>query len=225
MQIKLDGGERVTATRYAAKKSQAIGATLILAHGAGADQHSDFMVSFARGLAARGVEVWTFNFLYTEQGRKAPDRQEKLEACYRAVIAAIRAKTAKTNANRLFIGGKSMGGRIASQVAAASNENLSGLVFLGYPLHPPGKPEQLRAEHLARIKKPMLVVQGERDPFGTPDELRPILTKLKPSARLYAITGGDHSFTVPKKRGIAQEAVYAAALDEIRRWVSVVRSP
>src|SRR5262245_8762032 len=120
MKVVVNEHESVTVKLYRARKKGeggTIGATLLLGHGAGADQNSEFMITFAEGLARRGVEVVTFNFLYTEQGRRAPDRQDKLEACYRAVIDAIR-KT--LGSNQLFIGGKSMGGRIASQVAAAS---------------------------------------------------------------------------------------------------------
>lgn len=217
MKIKVNGHESVTATGYPASKSRRLGVTLILGHGAGANQTSGFMQTFARGLAARGIDVVTFNFLYSEQGRKAPDRAEKLEACYRAVIAAI---SKKLGDNKLFIGGKSMGGRIASQVAAQEIGGVQGLVFLGYPLHPPGNAEKLRAAHLAEIKKPMLFVQGERDPFGTPDELRPIIKKLKPAAKIYSIAQGDHSFTVPKKSASPQEEVYAQAQDAIAAWLA-----
>jgi uncharacterized protein len=216
MKIKINESESVTAIAYRAGKSKRLSATLVLGHGAGANQSSDFMVNFAEGLAARGVDVVTFNFAYTEQGRKAPDRAEKLEACFRAVVDAVRNKL---NDNKLFIGGKSMGGRIASQIAAAGIDDLCGLVFLGYPLHPPGKPEQLRAEHLPRIRKPMLFVQGANDTFGSEDELRPILKKLKPAAQLYAIASGDHSFKVPKKAGISQEQIYHMAQDTIVDWI------
>src|SRR5207253_7881775 len=99
-------------------------------------------------------------------GRKLPDPKARLESCYRAVIDAMR-KRKKLKSNRLVIGGKSMGGRIASQVAAANAENIDGLVFLGYPLHAPGRPDKLRDEHLPEIKAPMLFVQGSRDAFGT----------------------------------------------------------
>jgi uncharacterized protein len=132
------------------------------------------------------------------------------------VVSAVRRKL---KGNRLFIGGKSMGGRIASQIAAAGLDELSGLVFLGYPLHPPGKAEQLRAEHLSRIGKPMLFVQGANDTFGTAEELRPIVKRLKPAAQLYAIAGGDHSFKVPKKSALPQEQVYGSAQDEICNWL------
>ncbi len=161
--------------------SDTVSAALILGHGAGAGQRSGFMVDFARALSALGVDVITFNFLYTEQGRKIPDRAPALEACYRAVIEAVYARV--TSARRaLFIGGKSMGGRIATQVAAADPElRLTGLVLLGYPLHPPGKPTERRDKHLPAIGRPMLFVQGTRDAFGTPDELAPVLATLQPA--------------------------------------------
>ncbi len=218
MKIQINNTEAVTAIVYKANKQKQTGITLLLGHGAGADQTSAFMVNFAEELAARGIDVVTFNFLYKEQGRSAPDRQEKLEACYRAVIKAVQKKLA---ANKLFIGGKSMGGRIASQVAANENEGISGLVFLGYPLHPPGKPDALRAEHLPRIQRPMFFVQGERDTFGTPDELQPIISTLTPACTIYTIANGDHSFTVPKKSLMSQADVYTAAQDEIVRWLGV----
>ncbi|HXG67368.1 MAG TPA: alpha/beta fold hydrolase [Blastocatellia bacterium] len=217
LKINIGNNESVTALIYSAEGRKPLKTTVLLGHGAGANQTSDFMVTFAAGLAARGADVATFNFPYMEQGRRAPDRNDKLEACYRAAIGAIRNHSKR---NRLVIGGKSLGGRIASQVAAGGVDDLAGLLFLGYPLHPPGKPEQLRAEHLARIHAPMLFVQGGRDPFGTPEELRPVIEKLNSRATLYVVEGGDHSLAVPKKWPVSQEAVYAAALDEIARWLS-----
>ncbi len=219
MRIKINEQDTVTAIIYPANRKSRANVTLLLGHGAGADQTSNFMVRFGEGLAARGIDVVTFNFLYTEQGRRAPDRNDKLESCYRAAIAAVKAES-KLKQNRFMIGGKSMGGRIASQVAAGGVENLAGLVFLGYPLHPPGKPDQLRSEHLSKIGKPMLFVQGARDPFGTSDELRPIIKKLK--ASLYSVEGGDHSFTVAKRWPASQEQIYEAAQDEIARWLREV---
>jgi uncharacterized protein len=221
MKIKISESESVTAIAYRAGKSKRLGITLVLGHGAGAYQTSDFMVNFAEGLATRGVDIVTFNFVYAEQGRNAPDRAEKLEACFRAVVDALRHKL---NGNQLFIGGKSMGGRIASQIAAAGVDDLRGLVFLGYPLHPPGKPEQLRDKHLSQIRKPMLFVQGAKDTFGTEEELRPILKRLKPVAQLQVIAGGDHSFKVPKKIGIPQEQIYRMAQDDIIAWLQKIIS-
>ena len=193
-------------------------ATLILAHGAGAPQSSAFMVDFAQGLARRGCRAVTFNFPYTEQGRRLPDRAPTLEACFRDVIAAIRAR-ADLATGPLLIGGKSMGGRIASHLAAQGLPDLAGLVALGYPLHPPGRPEQLRALHLARIRQPILIVQGSRDAFGTPEELRPALVPLGATATLQVVEGGDHSFKVPKSGPITQAEVFERVQDEIVGWI------
>jgi uncharacterized protein len=218
----------VTALAYRAVRGAGDAPTMILAHGAGADQNSGFMVHVATELAARGVDAVTFNFLYTEQGRRVPDKNDRLESCWRAVIAAIRgghspAHTGRSKeragARRLVIGGKSMGGRIASQVAAAGEDGVAGLVFLGYPLHPPGRPDKLRSEHLGRIRAPMLFVQGSRDAFGTPDELRAALAEATAAADLFVVEGGDHSFKVPKRGGMPQDQVYDAVLDEIVRWL------
>jgi hypothetical protein len=214
-------GQKVGAIVYRAAKpkpeSKPAGVTLILGHGAGAGQTSGFMVSFATALAERGIETVTFNFPYMEQGRRLPDSKEKLEACYRAVIETVAQR--KGGSGRLAIGGKSMGGRIASQVAAAGAPEVAGLVFLGYPLHPPGKKDQLRDKHLPQIKAPMLFVQGSRDAFGTPQELRPILKKLKVPAELYEVAGGDHSFKVLKSAGVTQAEVYKAMQDRIDQWL------
>ena len=193
-------------------------ATLILAHGAGAAQSSAFMVAFALALARRGCHAVTFNFPYTEQGRRLPDRAPTLEACFRDVITAIRARP-DLAAAPLVIGGKSMGGRMASHLAAQGLPDLAGLVALGYPLHPPGRPERLRAEHLARIRQPLLIVQGSRDAFGTPEELRPALASVGGTATLYVVEGGDHSFKVPRRGPVTQEEVFERVQDEIARWI------
>ena|SRR5437773_6764996 len=217
LNIEVNDAESVTALLYSAAKRDRGGITIILGHGAGANQLSGFMRMFATGLAARGLDTLTFNFLYTEQERRLPDSKERLEACYRSVIeAALHHQRLKTN--RLIIGGKSMGGRIASQVAAANGDNISGLVFLGYPLHPPGRPDKLRTEHLKNIRAPMLFLQGSRDAFGAPDEIRGAIRKLKSKSKLYVIDGGDHSFKVPKSSAIPQQQVYETAMDEVAGW-------
>jgi predicted alpha/beta-hydrolase family hydrolase len=184
-------------------------AALILGHGAGAGQRSAFMVDFADALAALGLDVVTFNFPYIEQGRKIPDRAPVLEVCYRAVIDAVSASLESAR-RALFIGGKSMGGRIATQVAAADpDRRLAGLVLLGYPLHPPGKPAERRDKHLPAIARPMLFVQGTRDAFGTPEELAPILATLQPAPVIEVVVKGDHSFKLSRKDPAAQAQVYA----------------
>ena len=216
--VEVAPNQTVTAIEYPAAEQNWTGVMLILGHGAGVGQTSGFMVSFADALAARGIAVVTFNFPYTEYGRRVPDSNDKLETCYRAVIDAVRNRR-KSGSGELAIGGKSMGGRIASQVAASGVGDLLGLVFLGYPLHPPGKPEQLRAKHLPSVRVPMLFVQGSRDTFGTPDELRPIVDSLKPPADLHVVEGGDHSFKVLKSAGVRQSDVYRAIQDRIESWL------
>ena len=194
-------------------------AALILGHGAGAGQRSTFMVDFARGLSALGIDVITFNFLYTEQGRRIPDRAPALESCYRAVIERVRAEVESAQQS-LFIGGKSMGGRIASQVAAADAAlPIAGLVLLGYPLHPPGKPDERRDKHLPGIARPMLFVQGTRDAFGTPAELAPLVDALQPPPALHVVAQGDHSFKLARKDPAAQAALYAELQRVIAAWI------
>jgi predicted alpha/beta-hydrolase family hydrolase len=115
-----------------------------------------------------------------------------------------------------------MGGRIASQVAAGGTGDLAALVLLGYPLHPPGRPDRLRAAHLRDVKAPMLFVQGSRDPFGTPAELQPIVSRLAPTADLFVVEGGDHSFKVPKSAGVKQQDVHRAIQDRIETWLRML---
>ena len=218
LRVGVSPQQTTTALVYHAAAKNPPGVTLILGHGAGASQTSSFMTSFASGLADRGIDAITFNFLYSEQGRRLPDPNDRLEACWCAMIEAVRERL-DAGEDRLAIGGKSMGGRIASQVAATGIAGLAGLVFLGYPLHPPGKPDRLRSAHLPDVKAPMLFVQGSRDAFGTPDELRPIVTPLEPPADLYVVEGGDHSLKVRKSAGFRQEDIYGTVQDHIAAWL------
>src|ERR1051325_9223303 len=220
--IQVNDKEAVSALVYLADKKNRANLTILLGHGAGANQTSGFMRLFAKGLAARGLDVMTFNFIYMEQGRSVPDQKPKLEACFRAVIESA-LKHKKLKKNRLVIGGKSMGGRIASQVMAeegkeAFADEVAGPVFFGYLVPPPGPSSKLRVEHLEHIHKPMLFVQGTRDALGTPEEIQPYIKNLRPAAKIYSIEGGDHSFKAPKKFGLPQEQIYEAAMDEIDRW-------
>jgi uncharacterized protein len=208
--------EPISALAYGAPAGADI--SLILGHGAGAGQNSPFMVKFATALASRGIETITFNFAYTEAGRRLPDRNDRLEAAWRRMIAAYRNGEIGAR-GRLAIGGKSMGGRIASQVAAADGDGIAGLVFLGYPLHPPGRPDKLRSAHLPQIRAPMLFVQGSRDTFGTREELAPILETLHAPAELCVVEDGDHSFKVRKSAPLSQAAVFDFILDAVERWL------
>jgi predicted alpha/beta-hydrolase family hydrolase len=195
--------------------SDSAAAGLVLAHGAGGGQTSRFMVETAEALAARGITTATFDFPYVRAGRSAPDKAPVLEAAWREAIDAARAHTAFARLP-LFIGGKSMGGRIASQVAAQGIDGVAGLIYLGYPLHPPGRPEQRRDTHLPDIRERMLFVQGSRDEFGTADEIRALLPRLNPRATLHAIADGDHSFKIRVKiAGRPQKAVFDEIYDTV----------
>jgi uncharacterized protein len=220
--IHMGTGADVTALVYASEEPPAT-ATLILAHGAGAGQRSSFLVSFARALAARGLDVVTFNFPYTEQHRKVPDRRPVLDACYDAIIHTIRQQVASARA-ALFIGGKSMGGRIATHVAAGDPAlPVAGLVLLGYPLHPPGRPTERRDAHLGDVRRPMLIVQGSRDTFGTPAEFTSLMSSLSPTPTMHVVEGGDHSFKIARGGKAAQENVHGEVQRTIVEWIDEVR--
>jgi len=200
-------------------------AALVLGHGAGSGQHSGFMVEAGRQLSARAIVVATFDFPYVAAGRKSPDKAPVLEEAWRAAIAEARADNAFRSLP-LFIGGKSMGGRIASHVAAQGVEGVSGLVFLGYPLHPPGRPQQRRDAHLPAIAQPMLFVQGSRDEFGTAGDIRELLPRLNPHAQLFEVADGDHSFKVRvKTTGKKQDAVFTEIFDRVETFIRSVRRP
>ncbi len=193
-------------------------AALLLAHGAGAGQRSAFMMGAGRSLAQRGVLTATFDFPYMSAGRKVPDKGPVLEDAWRRAIDEARSRP-EFAGPPLFIGGKSMGGRIASQAAADGPLPISGLVYLGYPLHPPGKPAARRDSHLPAITVPMLFVQGSKDAFGTANEIRELLPRLNPRTELYEIEGGDHSFKVPARGGKTQAAVLEGIFDEVVRFI------
>jgi predicted alpha/beta-hydrolase family hydrolase len=150
-------------------------------------------------------------------GRKVPDKGPVLEAAWREQIGRVRQDPDLVKLP-LFIGGKSMGGRIASHVAAQGVEKLSGLIFLGYPLHPPGKPHQRRDAHLPSIKEPMLFVQGERDEFGSEPEIRELLPRLQ-HATLHIVPAGNHSLKVPARGAMSQDDVFKAVCDGIVEWI------
>jgi predicted alpha/beta-hydrolase family hydrolase len=193
-----------------------LGVTVVVAHGAGTRFDHPFLVAYANGLAGRGVHAVRFNFPYTERGRGGPDPAPVLEACYRAVLETVRAD-ATLGGGRIVIGGKSMGGRMASHLAAAGVP-VDGLLFLGYPLHPAGQPHKLRAAHLPRITAPMLFLTGTRDALCPLERLRPVLAGL-PRASLHVIDDGDHSFAVRKRSGRDAAAVMDELLDASLAWL------
>jgi uncharacterized protein len=207
--------KRIGAIGYEAGGARAL---LVLGHGAGAGQQHPFMVSVARLLSAKGIAVVTFDFPYMRERRKVPDKAPLLEAAFREVIDAAREWAPRLP---LLIGGKSMGGRMATHLAAQQLDVLKGVVVFGYPLHPPGKPDQPRTAHLPSITVPMLIVQGERDTFGTPDELRLVIKTMTAQVTLHVVLKGDHSLSV---RGQKRDDALAEVADVVVGWTSNVRT-
>src|SRR5215510_5972267 len=207
--------KRLGAFTYPAADAKAL---LVLAHGAGAGQQHPFMVSVARLLSAKGIAVVTFDFPYMRERRKVPDRAPVLEAAFREVIVAAREWAPRLP---LFIGGKSMGGRMATHLAAQQLDALKGVVVFGYPLHPPGKPDQPRTAHLPSIAAPMLIVQGERDTFGTPDELRPVIKTMTAPVTLHVVAKGDHSLSVRSQK---RDETLAEVANVVVGWANNVRT-
>ena len=185
------------------------------------------MTSYAAALAARGLNVVTFNFPYMEKQRRAPDRAPVLEDAFRrAIVAGV--KQSKIKAPKLFLGGKSMGGRIATHLGASLDNwpegapKPSGIIAFGYPLAPPrSKRTGDRVTHLKALKVPTLIVQGTRDPFGGPDEVREAIDGSSPAPpiEVLAVEGGDHSFAVLKSSGRDQAAVHTEIQDAVAAWI------
>jgi predicted alpha/beta-hydrolase family hydrolase len=197
----------------AASRSEIPG--LVLAHGAGGNLDTAFLVEMSEGLAARDIASLRFNFPYMENRRRIPDPAVTLEACYQAVAR----RGAELFPQGLFLGGKSMGGRIASQMVAHVGSDVPpvrGLIFLGYPLHAPGKQHQLRDQHLYDLRVPMLFIEGTRDAFADRSLLQGVLDRLADRAKVHWIEGGDHSFKV---RGRKPAEVHAEILDAIAGFV------
>jgi hypothetical protein len=203
-------------------------ALLVLAHGAGAGQASPFMTGYASALAARGIAVVTFDFPYMARRRKTPDRAPVLEAAFRAAASGA---CAQVRASCVFVGGKSMGGRMATHLGAdpaswpSGVPPLAGVVALGYPLAPPGgRRSGDRVSHLRRLHVPALIIQGTRDPFGGPDEIREAVFDAgsRPPIEILAVTGGDHAFGVLKSSGRDQAEVHGGIQDGIATWIRKV---
>lgn len=191
-------------------------ACLVLAHGAGAGMTHPFMTAVAEGLGAHGVASLRYQFPYMQRGSKRPDQPALAHATVRAAVAAAR-RLAPGLA--LFAGGKSFGGRMTSQAQAAEPlPGVRGLVFLGFPLHPAGKPSDARAAHLAEVRVPMLFVQGTRDALADPALLAPLVDRL--GATLLALPDADHAFHVPVRSGRTDAAVLAAALATVAEWIT-----
>jgi hypothetical protein len=210
-EIRIPAGDfSVTASRHG-KGSTAV----VLGHGAGGDRSTRMLVELAETLADSGRQAVLYNFPYSDHRRRAPDPPDVLERTARAAGDYARGGL---GAQKVVLGGKSMGGRIASQ-AVAKGAPAEGLVFLGYPLHPPGRTRILRDRHLPDIAVPMLFVQGTRDAFARWDLLEALRERLSPLASLHRVEGGDHSFGVPKRSGRKPAEVQKEVFDAIRGWL------
>ncbi|MEP7033282.1 MAG: alpha/beta family hydrolase [Actinomycetota bacterium] len=197
-------------------------ATLVLGHGAGAGMDHPFMAGFSRAISEDGVATLRFNFPYIERGRRSPDPERVLREAW---LGAFHAGVARSDGKAVLAGGKSLGGRIAS-MCVADGMPAAGLVFLGYPLHPPGKPERIRDEHLYRIEVPMLFLHGTGDPFAIPKLLSTVIAKLGARAEDVPVHGGDHSFNVKGRKRDAREVgaeLAAVVAPFVRRVVEGIR--
>ncbi|MFS1863263.1 alpha/beta fold hydrolase [Vibrio lentus] len=190
--------------------------TFVFAHGAGAGMDHEFMQSVAKGLAFKGIRVIRFNFPYmikrAEDGkRRPPDRAPKLLEAYQEVIEQV-------DADKLVIGGKSMGGRMGSHLSEL--DKVAAMACLGFPFHPPGKPEKYKGEHLAELTKPCLILQGERDTFGKRDEFADF--DLSDSIRVEFIPDGDHSFKPRKSSGYTEQQNIALTVEKLSAFIKEV---
>jgi uncharacterized protein len=208
------GDFSVTASRHGQGST-----AVVLGHGAGGDRRTRMLVELAETLAGAGRQAVLYNFPYSDRERGAPDAPEVLE---RAARAAGDHARGELGARKVVLGGKSMGGRIASQ-AVAKGAAADGLVFLGYPLHPPGRTDTLRDRHLPQIQVPMLFLQGTRDAFARWELIEPLVARLAPRATLHRVEGGDHSFAVPKRSGRSAADVQKEIFTAILAWLEAQR--
>ncbi|SCK46482.1 hypothetical protein VAR608DRAFT_4563 [Variovorax sp. HW608] len=197
-------------------------ACYVFAHGAGAGMEHAFMTAVADGLAERRIATLRYQFPYMERGSKRPDTPPVAHAAVRAAVACA---AREFGSLMLLAGGKSFGARMSSQAQATLPlPQVAGLVFLGFPLHPAGTPSTSRADHLSKVRIPMLFVQGTQDKLAELDKLRPVVAALGASATLMTIEHADHAFHVPKRSGRDDEAVLKEVLDGVAQWAEVLRA-
>lgn len=195
-------------------------AVYVLAHGAGAGMEHAFMVAMADALASHGVATLRFMFSYMQAGSRRPDAEKVLRA---TLTAAAAVAVQRARGLPVFAGGKSMGGRMTSRaMSEAPMPGIKGLAFLGFPLHPAGKPSDERAAHLSDVSVPMLFVQGTRDRLATLDLLHPVIDGLGDRATLHIVDGGDHSLAVPKRSGRTTEEVLDEVASTMAEWMASV---
>ena len=212
--IEVDGERRVSALLMLPDGARAL---IVLAHGAGAGMAHPFLETMARALAGRGIGTLRYQFPYMEAGSRRPDSPAVAHAAVRAAVAEA---AGQAPGLPLFAGGKSFGGRMSSQAQAHDPlPGVRGLVFLGFPLHPPGKPGDERAEHLSDVKIPMLFLQGTRDEFAGLALLKPLCQRLGKRATLHLIDEANHSFKVPAKTGRKDADIRTELADVTGRWI------
>jgi predicted alpha/beta-hydrolase family hydrolase len=215
--IAIDGAISVSGLLQAPKDART---AYVMAHGAGAGMRHPFMAAIAAGLAERGIATLRYQFPYMEKGGRRPDPPKLAHATVRAAVAEAARLLPKLP---LFAGGKSFGGRMTSQAqAAAALPGVRGLAFLGFPLHPAGKPSRDRGEHLFDVRIPMLFLQGARDPLAMPDQIEPLCKALGGRATLITFPDADHSFHVPARSGRTDADVRNMLLDAFIGWIGDV---
>jgi predicted alpha/beta-hydrolase family hydrolase len=207
----------VSGLLLAPKKAKAC---FVLAHGAGAGMTHPFMAAVAAGLHDRGVATLRYQFPYMENGSRRPDAPARAHATVRAAVSEANTRLPGVT---LIAGGKSFGGRMTSQAQAETPlPNVRGLAFLGFPLHPAGKPSVERARHLFEVRIPMLFLQGTRDALAEPALIKKITGELKDHAALIQFEDADHSFHVPARSGRTDDQVLGAMLDDLAAWISTL---
>jgi hypothetical protein len=217
VQIAVDDATRVSGILISPPQAMAC---YVVAHGAGAGMLHPFLEKLASDLAARQIATLRYNFPYMEKRGKRPDPPK---VCHAAVRAAVAAAHALAPTLPLLAGGKSFGGRMTSQAQAASPlSDVRGLIFLGFPLHPPKQPSDTRAEHLPNVKIPMLFLQGARDEFAEAAFLNPLIKRLGALATLCLLPDADHSFHVPARSTYSGSQVNDEMLNALRSWVDAV---
>jgi predicted alpha/beta-hydrolase family hydrolase len=209
------GGEDTSAV-FEPADTAGPGVVFVCAHGAGGNMDDRAMQQTAKALRSRGFGVVRFNFLYREKGSGRPDPMPRLKDCVTAVVARTRQEV---QPKTLLIGGRSMGGRAASMLAAEGFE-CDGLFLLAYPLHSPGKPDQLRDAHLPEIKVPVICFNGTRDPFCTPSLMEEVLKRVKTKWVMRWVDGADHSFHVPKSSGRTDAEVMMEIANAAEAWTA-----
>lgn len=214
LNISLPSGTSVSALLCAPPQASAL---FVFGHGAGAGMHHPFMADLAAALGERGVATLRYQFPFMEQASKRPDAPAVAQAAVRAAVAEAAARLQDVP---LYAGGKSFGGRMTSQAQAAQPLGVRGLVFIGFPLHPAGKPGTQRAEHLAEVQVPMLFLQGTRDALADLALVRATASQLGKRATLHVVEGADHSFHVLVRSGRSDSQVLQELADAMAAWMS-----